>query len=222
MVGVGGSALVREGESRLHRLSATRKLVLVRRLTGDQSGVTGLETAIILIVFVVMASVFVFTILSTGLFSVGLGKETVYAGLNEASPILGRSGGIVGYGKLEDVISLRDDSWTVPGMSSVSSTIDSSEKKRGSASAQVTAQTAVVTGLAAHEERATAVDLTDQTQLKFWVKSSTTTVDGQFEVVLDEDTGCGSPEAHIDVPALAADVWSLVTVAITQTDGTTA
>ncbi len=53
-------------------------------------GVTGLETTIILVVFVVVASVFTFTILSTGLFSTGLGKETVYAGLNEASTSLGR------------------------------------------------------------------------------------------------------------------------------------
>ncbi len=82
--------LAREDEPCLHRLSATLKLVLLRRLTGDQLGVTGLETTIILVVFVVVASVFTFTILSTGLFSTGLGKETVYAGLNEASTSLGR------------------------------------------------------------------------------------------------------------------------------------
>jgi archaellin len=39
---------------------------------------------------------------------------------------------------------------------------------------------------------------------------------------LDENTGCASPEAHVDVPALAANIWTLVTAAITQTDGSTA
>ena len=38
-------------------------------LDRDQRGVTGLETAIILIAFVVVASVFAFTVLSTGIFS---------------------------------------------------------------------------------------------------------------------------------------------------------
>jgi archaeal flagellin FlaB len=50
----------------------------------DQRGVTGIETAIILIAFVVVASVFAFTVLSTGVFSAERGKETVFAGLGEA------------------------------------------------------------------------------------------------------------------------------------------
>lgn len=40
--------------------------------------------------------------------------------------------------------------------------------------------------------------------------------------MLDEATNCGGPEAHIDVPALVASTWTLVTAAITQSDGTTA
>ena len=48
-------------------------------LVSGQRGVTGLETAIILIAFVVVASVFAFTVLSTGIFSAERGKETVYA-----------------------------------------------------------------------------------------------------------------------------------------------
>ena len=40
---------------------------LIGLLAGDQRGVTGLETAIILIAFVVVASVVAFTVLSTGI-----------------------------------------------------------------------------------------------------------------------------------------------------------
>ena len=47
----------------------------------DERGITGLETAIILIAFVVVAAVFAFVVLSTGLFSSERGKEAVYAGL---------------------------------------------------------------------------------------------------------------------------------------------
>ena len=60
--------------------------------TWDERGVTGLETAIILIAFVVVASVFAFTVLSTGVFSAERGKETVFAGLEEAQSSLQSSG----------------------------------------------------------------------------------------------------------------------------------
>jgi flagellin FlaB len=57
---------------------------LLRRLHSDEKGITGLETAIILIAFVIVASVFAFVVLSTGLFSAERGKETVFAGLEKA------------------------------------------------------------------------------------------------------------------------------------------
>ena len=63
-------------------------------VTKDQHGITGLETAIILIAFVVVASVFAFTVLSTGVFSAERGKETVFAGLNEAQSSLAHTGSI--------------------------------------------------------------------------------------------------------------------------------
>jgi flagellin FlaB len=62
-----------------------RKLgVLLRSLNRKEEGITGLETAIILIAFVIVASVFAFVVLSTGLFSAERGKETVFAGLEKA------------------------------------------------------------------------------------------------------------------------------------------
>jgi len=51
-----------------------------RGIGQTQRGITGLETAIILIAFVVVASVFAFTVLSTGIFSSERSKETVHAG----------------------------------------------------------------------------------------------------------------------------------------------
>ena len=50
----------------------------------DQRGITGLETAIIMIAFVVVASVFAYTVLSAGIFSSEKGKEAVHAGLDQA------------------------------------------------------------------------------------------------------------------------------------------
>lgn len=55
------------------------------RLHEDEAGVTGLETAIILISFIIVASVFAFVVLGTGLFSSDRGKETIFSGLDRAS-----------------------------------------------------------------------------------------------------------------------------------------
>ena len=63
-----------------------------------QRGITGLETAIILIAFVVVASVFAFTVLSTGIFSSERSKETVFAGIEEAQSTLEPRGSMIAYG----------------------------------------------------------------------------------------------------------------------------
>ena len=60
-----------------------------------QRGITGLETAIILIAFVVVASVFAYTVLSAGIFSSEKGKEAIYEGLEGARSSMTLVGGIV-------------------------------------------------------------------------------------------------------------------------------
>ena len=61
----------------------------------DQRGITGLETAIVLIAFVVVASVFAFAVLSTGLLSSEKSKETVLGGLAETSSTISIRGDII-------------------------------------------------------------------------------------------------------------------------------
>ena len=61
----------------------------------DQRGITGLETAIVLIAFVVVSSVFAFAALSTGLFSSDKAKETISAGLAETRGTLEQKGSII-------------------------------------------------------------------------------------------------------------------------------
>ena len=60
----------------------------------EQQGITGLETAIVLIAFVVVSSVFAFAALSTGLFSAEKSKETIQAGLAEARGTIELKGSI--------------------------------------------------------------------------------------------------------------------------------
>ena len=61
----------------------------------DERGITGLETAIVLIAFVVVASVFAFAVLSTGLLSAEKSKETVLGALEETSATLTLRGNVV-------------------------------------------------------------------------------------------------------------------------------
>ncbi len=61
----------------------------------NQRGITALETSIILIAFVVVASVFAFGVLNTGLMSSEKGNESVQAGLDETSANLALRGGVI-------------------------------------------------------------------------------------------------------------------------------
>ena len=58
------------------------------RLAADQRGITGLETAIVLIAFVVVAAVFAFTVLTTGLFTSKEAEKASRAALTSAEATL--------------------------------------------------------------------------------------------------------------------------------------
>lgn len=64
-------------------------------LRQDERGITGLDAAIITIAFVVVASVFAFTALTTGLFATDRATETVTAGLAQARGTMFLKGSVV-------------------------------------------------------------------------------------------------------------------------------
>ena len=61
----------------------------------DQRGITGLETAIVMIAFIVVASVFAFAALSTGLLSSETSKKTTLGSLEETSATLTLRGKVI-------------------------------------------------------------------------------------------------------------------------------
>ena len=67
----------------------------VRKTGESQKGITGLETAIILIAFVIVASVFAYVVLSAGLFSAQKAKEAVYAGMEETRSTIEVKGDVI-------------------------------------------------------------------------------------------------------------------------------
>ena len=68
---------------------------MLKKFLNREKGITGLETAIILIAFVVVAAVFAYTALSAGLFSTQKSQEAVYSGLKEAQSTLELRGGVI-------------------------------------------------------------------------------------------------------------------------------
>jgi flagellin FlaB len=68
----------------------------LKNLHSDESGLSALETAIILIAFIVVASVFAFAILSAGTASTERGQEAIYAGLEEVQSSMEIRGAVIG------------------------------------------------------------------------------------------------------------------------------
>ena len=66
------------------------------RLRRDQRGITGIETAIVLIAFVVVAAVFAFTIMSSGVLATEETKKSVLGGLQDVSSALVLRGSVIG------------------------------------------------------------------------------------------------------------------------------
>jgi flagellin FlaB len=68
---------------------------LLVKIRQRQEGITGLETAIILIAFVIVASVFSYVVLSAGLFSSQKVKEAVNAGIDSTMAVCEIRGDII-------------------------------------------------------------------------------------------------------------------------------
>ncbi len=68
---------------------------LVPNTDNNQMGITGLETAIVLIAFVMVASVFAYVVLSAGLFSSQKAKLAIHQGLGQSSGSINLRGNII-------------------------------------------------------------------------------------------------------------------------------
>ena len=79
----------------------------LKRLNRNEKGQAALESAIILIAFVVVASVFAFTILSAGSATTEKGEQAIYAGLEGVQSSLAMRGAVVAEGAAGSVTTVR-------------------------------------------------------------------------------------------------------------------
>ncbi|MHB0856079.1 MAG: archaellin/type IV pilin N-terminal domain-containing protein [Anaerolineae bacterium] len=70
----------------------------------EERGVTALETAIILIAFVVIAAVFAFTVLSAGTFTTERSKEAIYSGVSQVRGAMELRGSVIATGNVTDSV----------------------------------------------------------------------------------------------------------------------
>jgi len=67
------------------------------RVFKGRRGITGLETAIILIAFVIVASVFAFTVLNMGFLTTQTAQSTIQAGTQQAASSIQLAGAVIAY-----------------------------------------------------------------------------------------------------------------------------
>lgn len=176
-------------------------------LRRDQRGITGLETAIILIAFVVVASVFAYTVLSAGIFSSEKGKEAVHSGLASARGSMELVGNVKATAVAATTLDTVDNvtSWTVSA--NVTAATDTADKKEGTAAADFTVAAGFTTGLVAYKA-ISSTDISTHYNGRLWIKSSVNIVAGELRLVIDETAACASPDETLQLPALTANTWT--------------
>ncbi len=181
----------------------------------NERGITGLETAIILIAFVVVASVFAYTVLTAGIFSADQSKEAIHAGIDTAQTTMEIVGGIKGDGTLSTTITGVDtpSNWAT-GSSDVTLATETADIKGGTAAIDITILGAFTTGLIAYENVTPAVDMSGHYAAGLRIKSDTALPLNTLALVLDDSPGCGSPAATLNLAALSTSTWDQPRLAI--------
>jgi flagellin FlaB len=129
-----------------------RMLRFARDMRGER-GITGLETAIVMIAFVVVASVFAFVVLSTGLFAAERGKDTIFAALAKTRGAMALTGGVIATSDQTKITTITLDVTLAAGGDSVNLDPNSTSNKTiisyqddAISNANIAYTTAVVTG----------------------------------------------------------------------------
>ena len=90
------------------------------------------------------------------------------------------------------------------------SATETDDRKEGTAAIRLTIAGGFTTGLIASEDLASTVDLSSHYAAGLWIKSDAALASGVLKLLLDDSTGCGSPEESLDVGALTAATWTKV------------
>jgi len=112
-----------------------------------------------------------------------------------------------------------EDVWVAkPDVSCVQ---DTTTYKRGTSSIKITPSVSFLTGILCTEV-ITSKNLSTHDHIHLWVKSSIALDAGDLQLLLDDTAVCASPIESIDLPALEADTWTRVSIALAAVASDTA
>ena len=112
------------------------------------------------------------------------------------------------------VIDDCEDAWDEDAPANFTVSLDTTDKVVGTSSVKVDIAAAATAGTILCEVVAPGTALPKFTHLEFWIKSSVATAAGDLQILLDDTVKCGSPLETLNVPALVADKWTHVRVAL--------
>ncbi|MDA1035811.1 MAG: hypothetical protein O3B65_02885 [Chloroflexi bacterium] len=174
----------------------------------EQRGTTALETAIILIAFIVVASVFAYVVLSAGIFTSQKSGETVSAGIHQVTSTIALSGDPKADAVMATVLSTVDNPGRWNALPNVTRSTVSGDRKEGTFAVALAIAPAFGSGLVAYENLGSTADLSGHLAAGLWIKSSSAVADNVFELIIDDSPNCGSPEESLGIAGLAADTWA--------------
>jgi len=105
--------------------------------------------------------------------------------------------------------------------SDITVTVDTEDKKRGTGSNKFVIAAGASAGDIATDS-ISSKDISKYDYLECWVKSTVATSAGNLKILLDDSASCASPIETLDVPALTANTWTYVRIALANPETDTA
>jgi hypothetical protein len=99
--------------------------------------------------------------------------------------------------------------------------LDTKDKKQGSQSLKMV----IASGASAGDfvtDSITSKDISKYDYIEMWVKSTVATSSGNLKLLLDDTASCGSPLETLSIPALSANTWTFVRMALSNPNTDTA
>ena len=105
--------------------------------------------------------------------------------------------------------------------SDITVTVDTQDKKQGTGSNKFVIAAGASAGDIATDSF-TSKNISKYDYLECWVKSTVATSSGNLKILLDDTASCASPIETLSVPALSADTWTYVRMALANPETDTA
>lgn len=151
--------------------------------------------------------------------------------LHTASPIRVYSvpTSVVGIQRIElreryagEILHKCDSVWDELVDGDVTATADSEDKREGNASNKFVLAAGMSAGDIIATQDIVSTDLSRYTHVELWVKSTVATAAGDLQLLLDNTASCASPLETLNIPALTADTWTWVRLALANPELDTA